>query len=624
MKVFLRFLGIHNLKKILYTVKDSDISKIYYTMKVERMRYKEIKMKRLLPIFLVLLLLVTTVSPSISYAKKSETDTETTKSKTKTSDTKKSDKDTKKSDAKTASNKDDLKDDSSSEDKKKSSEKESSSDEAATSKKEDTQSEPSSDEKTTTDEASSSSDSDSSTAKDETAIDKDSSTSSDEASATNDSSTEEETQTTSTASATHTVVTDESIKSPKVTSSAAILMDAKTGAILYEKNQDKKHYPASITKILTTLVALENADLDDNIKFTKKVLNSVEQDSSRIGVEPKEEIPLEDCLYAVMLASANDVSAGVAANVGGSVKKFAKMMNEKAEQLGCKNSNFVNPHGLHDKKHYTTAYDIALITQDAIQNKDFCKIASTLTHTIPKTKKTVEKRYLSNHDKMLQDTKYHYDGIEYGKTGYTKKAGNTLVSVAKKGDLELICVVLEAEGYDNAYKDTKRLFNYGFDNYHVVTPLEDFPLSQKLVHTKYFESVSVEDMEKLNPTVATDFSVVLPNSVTEDDLTYKFYISPNDDTGQLGSIEVQNGEELLTTLPVSYDPPLDQIEIERQPEVIHVTSDDPIPVRIIKRALAHRNLLAFLIASFILIVILIVGVRSITSSQSRKKRKLKK
>lgn len=547
-------------------------------------------MRRLLAGFLILLLLAVTATPSLSYAKKSEKATEKTKTEKETSSEKVSDE----------KNTDDEKE----------SDKTKKATEEATEKAT----------KKTTEEAT-----EKATKKiTEEATEETTEETTEDTTAVADEETTTEEKTKSTTSPTHTVITDDSIKTPKVNSSAAILMEAKTGAILYEKNPDEKHYPASITKILTTLVALENADLDDNIKFTRKVLDAVEQDSSRIGVEPKEVISLENCLYAVMLASANDVSAGVADNIGGSVKKFAKMMNKKAEELGCKNSNFVNPHGLHNKKHYTTAYDMALITQAAIQNEDFCKISSTLTHVIPKTKKTVEKRYLYNHHKMLQDTSYHYDGIEYGKTGYTTKAGNTLVSVAKKGDLELICVVLEAEGYQNAYKDTKKLFNYGFENYHIVTPLEDFSLSEKLVHTKYFESVTVDEMKKLEPSIDMDYQVVLPQSIDKDDLSYKFYISPDDETSLLGNLDILNGEEKLTRLPISYEPPLDKIEIERQPEIIHVTNDDSMPVRIIKRALAHRNLLAFLIVSCILVLIMIIGVHSIIGSQKRRKRKLKK
>lgn len=580
-------------------------------------------MKRLIATFLVLLLVAVTVTPSISYAKESKKTT----TETKTSSKKDSSKETTEEESK---EKETTKNDSSKEDSKKEE-----TTEEKTSKKEETTEEKNSKkeevakEETSKEEESTEKDSKKEEAtEEETDTEKVSTEGEKSTKASSDEETEEEATTEerlkSTTSPTHTVITDDSIDTPKVNSSAAILMEAKTGAILYQKNQNEKHYPASITKILTTLVALENADLDDKIKFKKKVLDAVEQDSSRIGVEPKEEISLEDCLYAVMLASANDVSAGVADNVGGSVKEFATMMNEKADELGCKNSHFVNPHGLHSKNHYTTAYDMALITQAAIQNEDFCEIASSLAHTIPKTKKTVEKRYLSNHHKMLQDTEYHYDGIEYGKTGYTTKAGNTLVSVAKKGNLELICVVLEAEGYQNAYKDTKKLFNYGFDNYHLLTPLEDFPLSEKLIHTKYFESVTVDDMKKLEPSIDTNYQVVLPQSVETDDLSFKFYISPDDETGLLGNLDILNGEEKLTRLPISYSPPVDKIEIERQPEIIHVTNDDPTPIRIIKRALAHRNLLAFLIVSCIFVFIMIVGIHSILGSEKRKKRKLKR
>ncbi|MGN0465897.1 MAG: D-alanyl-D-alanine carboxypeptidase [Lachnospiraceae bacterium] len=562
-------------------------------------------MRRAITSFLILVLLITAIPPSFSYAKNSEKATDKTEkksttkkesSKEKTEQSTKSTKESKKTETKKETTKEATK-----ESKKEEATKESTKE----SKKEETTKESTKESKKEE------------TTKESTQKATEETTSSDE-----ETSTKEVTK--ATTSPTHTVITDESIKTPKVTASAAIIMEAKTGAILYEKDSNEKHYPASITKILTTLVALENADLDDKIKFKRKVLDAVEQDSSRIGVESKEVISLRNCLYAVMLASANDVSAGVADTIGGSVKNFAKMMNERAKELGCENSNFVNPHGLHNKNHYTTAYDMALITQAAIQNEDFCKISSTLTHIIPKTKKTVEKRYLYNHDKMLQDTEFHYDGIEYGKTGYTKKAGNTLVSVAKRGNLELICVVLKSNGYKNAYKDTKKLFDYGFDNYHLITPLEDFPLSEKLVHTKYFQSVSVEDMKKLNPSIDMNYQVVLPQSINVEDLSYKFYISPNDTTGLIGNLDILSDGVQLTRLPISYEPPLDKIKIERQPEIIHVTNDDSVPVRIIKRALAHKNLLTFLIVSCFIVIIMIVGVRSIVSSGQRKKRKLKK
>ncbi len=572
-------------------------------------------MKRLILSFLFLIIFATAVTPSFSYAKKStktstKTEKETSKKKStkEESDTKKEKESSKKDEKDDVSDKTTAKTAVEIEDKIDS--------ELDFMDDEDDEEDEDTDDDT--------SDADTST-KSEEAADTDASTDTKaEEADTTDTETASEEATKATASETHTVITDPSIEQPDINAAAAIVMESKTGAILYEKNSDKKHYPASITKILTTLVALENADLDDKIKFKKSVLNAVEQDSTRIGIEPKEVISLEDCLYAVMLASANDVSAGVADNIGEDVKDFAKMMTERAKEIGCENSNFVNPHGLHSKKHFTTAYDMALITQVAIQNEQFCKIASSLTHTIPKTKKTAEKRVLYNHHKMLQDTEYYYDGIEYGKTGYTSKAGNTLVSVAKRGDLELICVVLKAEGLKNAYKDTKKLFNYGFRNYHVVTPLKDFPLNEKLSHTKYFESVSASEMEKLSPSVNMDYQVVLPKTTAKDDLSYNFYIAPDDNTGFLGNLDILNGEEKLTRLPISYEPPLTKIEIERQPEILHVVNDDPMPVRFIKRALAHRNLLAFLIASFILLVILIVGTHSIRSSEKRKKRKLKK
>ena len=138
----------------------------------------------------------------------------------------------------------------------------------------------------------------------------------------------------------------------ELVSEGAILMEASTGAVLYSKNPEQTYYPASITKVMTTLVALENSSLTDQITYSADTLNSIEQDSSRVGVEADETMTMEDALYCVMLASGNDTAAGVAEHVGGTVSKFVDMMNEKAEELGCTNTHFMNPHGLHNEDHY--------------------------------------------------------------------------------------------------------------------------------------------------------------------------------------------------------------------------------------------------------------------------------
>ena len=180
-------------------------------------------------------------------------------------------------------------------------------------------------------------------------------------------------------------------------------MDANSGEILYEKNINSKRYPASITKIMTTLVAIENCNsLYDTITYSQNAIDSIEPGSSQIYIEPGERLSVEDSLYAIMLESANEACNGVAEHIGGSIEGFVDMMNEKAKEIGCKNTHFMNPNGLHHDDHYVSAYDMALITKAALENEIFQKISSTVSYTVPVTNKCKTQRFLWNHHKMVK------------------------------------------------------------------------------------------------------------------------------------------------------------------------------------------------------------------------------
>ena len=190
---------------------------------------------------------------------------------------------------------------------------------------------------------------------------------------------------------------------PSVAAKSAILMDANSGEILYEKNINSKRYPASITKIMTTLVAIENCNsLYDTITYSQNAIDSIEPGSSQIYIEPGERLSVEDSLYAIMLESANEACNGVAEHIGGSIEGFVDMMNEKAKEIGCKNTHFMNPNGLHHDDHYVSAYDMALITKAALENEIFQKISSTVSYTVPVTNKCKTQRFLWNHHKMVK------------------------------------------------------------------------------------------------------------------------------------------------------------------------------------------------------------------------------
>lgn len=295
---------------------------------------------------------------------------------------------------------------------------------------------------------------------------------------------------------------------PEVSSASAIIMDQETGTILYEKNINERMYPASITKILTTLIAIENSSMDEIVTFSEDAIYKTE--GSGIARDVGEQMTMEQCLYAVMLASSNESAYAVGEHVaGGDINVFVEMMNAKALELGCMNTNFSNPNGLPDENHYTTAYDMALISRAAYQNEIFRTICGTKTYTIPFTNKhTDEETYLQNHHAMLyplRTRQYLYEYCMGGKTGYTTQSNSTLVTYAQKDDLTLICVVMNADS-PNHYLDTRGLFDFCFENFQLWNISENDETFQSSTQT-------VEGfMTEVDPFVALDTtsSIILP------------------------------------------------------------------------------------------------------------------
>lgn len=292
-------------------------------------------------------------------------------------------------------------------------------------------------------------------------------------------------------------------KGPQIYSEAGIVMDADSGAILYAKNIDNPHYPASITKMLTGLVALENNELTDIVTITPDDYNFLKRGDNHIGLKNDEQITMEDALHGTLLASGNEVAHAVASNTEGGYDNFIKLMNEKAKALGCQNSNFMNSHGLHDDEHYTSARDMALIASACFQNADFMRITGTKEYTIPTTNVTDETRAIAQHHKMLFSWKSQY--YEYcvgGKTGYTDKALNTLVTMASKDGMNLVAVVLRTHGSGNTYKDTREMLDYAFENFSKV------PVNEDMVKIAGLKAIE------------TDAHVTLPAGITLDQLNH--------------------------------------------------------------------------------------------------------
>ena len=253
---------------------------------------------------------------------------------------------------------------------------------------------------------------------------------------------------------------------PFIEAPSGVLMEASTGTVLYDKNMHEQHYPASITKIMTALLAIENCDMDEMVTVPHEAVY-MEDKGSHIALDEGEELRVEDCLYAILLASANDAAYSLAVHIGGSIEGFADMMNERARELGCQDTHFTNPHGLPDENHVTSAYDMALITREALKYDIFSEISGTVFYEIQPSDKQPDLIPMSHHHAMLQAGTYHYDGAFAGKNGYTTVAQNTLVTCAERDGMVLISVTMETQG-KQVYVDAAALFDYGFDHFKKV------------------------------------------------------------------------------------------------------------------------------------------------------------
>lgn len=256
---------------------------------------------------------------------------------------------------------------------------------------------------------------------------------------------------------------------------SCILIEANTGKILYEKNSNDVRFPASTTKIMTAILTVENCNLDDVATVSHNAVYSIPYDYTHASLKEGEELTIEQLLYALMIPSANDAAIVLAEQISGSVEEFAKLMNKRAEELGCKNTHFVNPNGIHSKDHTSTSYDLALMGKFAMQNSIIRKIVSTTQFTLPATNKYSKTDRIFNNSNDLLNTysRYYYEGTTGVKTGYTGEAGNCIIASAKKNDFEVILVVLGGEstntGLSQRYLDCKTLFDYAFNNYSLKT-----------------------------------------------------------------------------------------------------------------------------------------------------------
>lgn len=303
---------------------------------------------------------------------------------------------------------------------------------------------------------------------------------------------------------------------PTLSSQAAILIDNKTGKILYGKNENEKMYPASTTKIMTAILTLENCNLDEMVTVSYSAIMSIPDGYASASLQIDEQLTVEQLLELLLVYSANDAANVLAEYVGGSVPSFVSMMNTKVNELGLSHTHFTNAFGMHDESHYTTAQDLASMMQYCIKNEDFRKLAGKASCAIPATNKYDTRRYTSTNSLILPNSSNYYPYLTCGKTGYTSQAGDYLVSCSYKDGLELICVVLGGKtinGISTRFSETKTLYQYGYDNYGIKTLLH-----QNDVITSIEVKNGTKDTKNLDLLAISSVNALLENSVSENEL----------------------------------------------------------------------------------------------------------
>ncbi|MDO4482466.1 MAG: D-alanyl-D-alanine carboxypeptidase family protein [Bacillota bacterium] len=393
---------------------------------------------------------------------------------------------------------------------------------------------------------------------------------------------------------------------PEITAASAVLIDASTGQILYEKNAHEKRYPASTTKIMTALLAVENLKMDDTVTVDAEAASMT---GSRIYLSEGEYIFVKDLLYSLMIASANDSAVALGKAVAGSVSEFAEMMNDKARQCGALNTHFNNTNGLPDEQHYTTAYDLAMITKAAFAHQTFRDVVATAEYKIAPTNKYGE-RNLVNGNRMLWDEKprYDYNGTQIApkyegtngvKTGFTEAAGSCLAASVNRDGHELIGVVMGSER-DMHFFDMIKVMDYGFDNYDRLTVCSagDF---------KYSVKVKKSEVKTIDAGIAEDINITLPAGsdtekiTTEVSLDKKFE-APLEQNQAIGALTVYYDGSLLCTADIIA---LQEAPLRQGPDIAGIA----------------KTVLKIIGAAAVILLILVLAVNIVYRRKKKKKRR---
>ncbi|MBE5932103.1 MAG: D-alanyl-D-alanine carboxypeptidase [Lachnospiraceae bacterium] len=357
---------------------------------------------------------------------------------------------------------------------------------------------------------------------------------------------------------------------PVITCQSAIVMDAKTGQVIYEKDAYSKQFPASTTKIMTALIALEHGNMSDTLVMSENAIWGIDRDSSNIGLDVGEKISMLDGMYAILMSSANEVCVATAEHISGSTDAYVALMNEKAKELGCTSTNFVNVNGLHHENHYTCAYDLAIMARAALGNPTFREMSACTYYEVPPTNVINDTRYLWQNNELICETSdYYYSYCTGGKTGFTDQAGGTLVSWASYNDMELICVVMNTQPKNNIFADSIKLYDYMFYNYYHHSFLQEFEFSpeqltdvQKVLNDYY----GCENAGKLQLHADTNQELLVNYNTDPESFWNSLTLSTERiDEGIIGTLSIHDSNITYIKLPVYFSG--------------YVRSDDPEAIR---------------------------------------------
>lgn len=369
---------------------------------------------------------------------------------------------------------------------------------------------------------------------------------------------------------------------PVVSAESAILMEADTGTILYAKNIHMREYPASTTKILTTLIAAERCSLDEVVTFSHDAVFDNPPGSSGIAMDVGQTLTMEQCLNAILIRSANEVSFAVAEHITDTTdwSVFAEIMNQRAEELGCLNSHFTNPNGLPDEEHYTTAYDLAMIGRAFFANEMLCKISLTKRLEIPASDTIPVAKIENNAMQIIPGGTYAYEYLIGCKSGYTSVARSCLVSCAEKDGMKLICAVLRDEP-PLQYEDTISLFNYGFSNFDKINVSQTETRYNIDDSGTFYGGADIFGSSRPLLTLNRDDHIILPRTATFEDIDSSVsYIEGN--SGQVAVISYSYHGADIGSVRVNFaaeedtSPVFDTLEDEADSLNQQIQSDKPV------------------------------------------------